>query len=339
MENIRKREEKNVRGFVKIQKGITLIALVVTIIILIILAGVSISMVVGDNGIITQAREAERETANATIASEKQMNALVDEMNQYLTGKNETEISIDELEAGDYIEYDSGTNGKIMCRVLYPADSEYGLQIITNNSVEEIALSMETGSFEEAKQLYNSIIENLNNKAETYINSEYATDARCVGSIPTIEEGTFIDKDKVTETTVTLPPTLPEGQSSSTWWTNYKRPDGWENDDTGCYGSDTNYTIDQTQMQSAGILATGESYWLASHGVDSNSANVNFRVRYIGISGGLFSSYLCAVDNDGTTRVNPDESKYGFRPCILLSTDIKVTGGDGENESTAYKIE
>ena len=37
------------------QTGITLIALVVTIIILIILAGVSISMIVGDNGIITQA--------------------------------------------------------------------------------------------------------------------------------------------------------------------------------------------------------------------------------------------------------------------------------------------
>ena len=35
--------------------GITLIALVVTIIVLIILAGVSISMIVGDNGIITQA--------------------------------------------------------------------------------------------------------------------------------------------------------------------------------------------------------------------------------------------------------------------------------------------
>ena len=48
------------------QTGITLIALVVTIIVLIILAGVSISMVVGDNGIITQAQRAKEETANAT---------------------------------------------------------------------------------------------------------------------------------------------------------------------------------------------------------------------------------------------------------------------------------
>ena len=39
------------------QKGITLVALVVTIIVLIILAGVSIALVLGDNGIVTKARE------------------------------------------------------------------------------------------------------------------------------------------------------------------------------------------------------------------------------------------------------------------------------------------
>ena len=49
------------------QRGITLVALVVTIIILIILAGVSINMVVGDNGIITQAQRAARETAEEAV--------------------------------------------------------------------------------------------------------------------------------------------------------------------------------------------------------------------------------------------------------------------------------
>ena len=45
------------------QKGITLIALVITIIVLIILAGVTINMLVGENGIITQAQRAKNETA------------------------------------------------------------------------------------------------------------------------------------------------------------------------------------------------------------------------------------------------------------------------------------
>ena len=53
------------RNFVKKQTGITLIALVVTIIVLIILAGVSIAMLVGDNGIITQAQRADELTTQA----------------------------------------------------------------------------------------------------------------------------------------------------------------------------------------------------------------------------------------------------------------------------------
>lgn len=43
----------------KNQKGITLIALVVTIVVLLILAGTSIAMLTGENGIITQAKEAQ----------------------------------------------------------------------------------------------------------------------------------------------------------------------------------------------------------------------------------------------------------------------------------------
>ena len=55
------------------QNGITLIALVVTIIVLIILAGVSINMLVGDNGIITQAQKAAEDTK---LAQEKEMISL-----------------------------------------------------------------------------------------------------------------------------------------------------------------------------------------------------------------------------------------------------------------------
>lgn len=49
----------------KNQKGITLIALVITIIVLLILAGVSIAMLTGNNGILTQANNAKTNTAEA----------------------------------------------------------------------------------------------------------------------------------------------------------------------------------------------------------------------------------------------------------------------------------
>ena len=44
------------------EKGITLVALVVTVIILLILASVTLSMLTGDNGIISKAREAKEKT-------------------------------------------------------------------------------------------------------------------------------------------------------------------------------------------------------------------------------------------------------------------------------------
>ena len=62
----------------KNNKAITLIALVVTIIVLIILAGVSISLVLGDNGIIEKAKEAKQNTEHAKIEEEMQVNETVD---------------------------------------------------------------------------------------------------------------------------------------------------------------------------------------------------------------------------------------------------------------------
>ena len=54
----------------KNQKGITLIALVITIIVLLILAGVSIAMLTGDNGILTQSRNAKVSQIEGTVREE-----------------------------------------------------------------------------------------------------------------------------------------------------------------------------------------------------------------------------------------------------------------------------
>ena len=60
----------------KKEKGITLVALVVTIIVLIILAGISINLVLGDNGIITIAKKAKENTELAKTDEETQLNEL-----------------------------------------------------------------------------------------------------------------------------------------------------------------------------------------------------------------------------------------------------------------------
>ncbi len=53
--------------------GVTLVALVITIIVLLILAGVSISLVVGDNGVLNQAVNAADNTNRAAVQTELEM--------------------------------------------------------------------------------------------------------------------------------------------------------------------------------------------------------------------------------------------------------------------------
>ena len=68
---------------IKTNKGITLIALVITIIVLLILAGVSIAMLTGDNGILTQAQNAKNKTAEAEAeerADLEDQNVLIDNL-------------------------------------------------------------------------------------------------------------------------------------------------------------------------------------------------------------------------------------------------------------------
>ena len=82
------------RSKIKTNKGITLIALVITIIVLLILAGVTIAMITGDNGIITKAKEAKQKTTEAGAKEKVQTevagsigadgNINIDELNRNL---------------------------------------------------------------------------------------------------------------------------------------------------------------------------------------------------------------------------------------------------------------
>lgn len=68
----------------KRESGITLVALVVTIIVLLILAAVSINLVIGENGIITRSKQAKMETQHAGISD-----AIALEYLDYEAGKEE----------------------------------------------------------------------------------------------------------------------------------------------------------------------------------------------------------------------------------------------------------
>lgn len=70
----------------KQQKGITLIALVITIVVLIILAGVAISLTLSDNGIFKRATEARDKYTNAAKAEEDMVNSIDKVVNDQVNG-------------------------------------------------------------------------------------------------------------------------------------------------------------------------------------------------------------------------------------------------------------
>lgn len=73
----------------KREKGITLIALVITIIILLILAGVALSLVIGENGMLTKAAKAKERAEIAKIEEAKQLSMAEAGMN--ISGTTHTE--------------------------------------------------------------------------------------------------------------------------------------------------------------------------------------------------------------------------------------------------------
>ena len=89
------------------QKGVTLIALVITIIVLLILTGVTIAMLTGDNGIISKAMQAKNKTEEARKTEE----AGLKKIENYINGKSaEAGVVVQDLKS---IKSD-GTEGEVI---------------------------------------------------------------------------------------------------------------------------------------------------------------------------------------------------------------------------------
>ena len=74
------------RNVNKNEKGITLIALVVTIVVLLILAGVSLSLVLGENGLINKSKEARDKYAEATKNEQSELDKVDEWLEENIGG-------------------------------------------------------------------------------------------------------------------------------------------------------------------------------------------------------------------------------------------------------------
>lgn len=70
----------------KQQKGITLVALVITIIILLILAGIAIASITSDNGLFNRAKQAKNNTLDSQNAENTAITSYNNAIDEALTG-------------------------------------------------------------------------------------------------------------------------------------------------------------------------------------------------------------------------------------------------------------
>ena len=102
-------KEKNIRTI----RGITLISLVITIIILLILAGITISSLT-NTGLFARADEAKQKTAEAETNQAKTLNEYEDEISKYLPKEGNEPKIVDKVDdetvkVGDYVKYTPNT--------------------------------------------------------------------------------------------------------------------------------------------------------------------------------------------------------------------------------------
>ena len=94
----------------KQESGITLIALVVTIVVLLILAGVAIATLGGENGIIAQAQRAKKETDEAAKKEEEQLDSMLGEIDESLNNQFNGEVNKPKISGGMIPVKYNGTN-------------------------------------------------------------------------------------------------------------------------------------------------------------------------------------------------------------------------------------
>ena len=123
----------------KSSKGITLIALVITIIVLLILAGVSIAMLTGDNGILTQAKEAKE--ANIAGTEKEQIGLAMQSLKMKKQADNvSTIVTSAELQkqlrddGAKNVTVESGANDSLVVKY---ADSKNTYTVNQNGEIVE----------------------------------------------------------------------------------------------------------------------------------------------------------------------------------------------------------
>lgn len=326
-------------------------------------------------------------TTNATIAgltnnTSYTIQAVVYDESGMTTTKTATVKTIEEMtveklisqnafSVGDYVEYSIGSgmgtnNGSYTIpatlsghtsdqtfsvtsytgtwQILYTGSEGYGAQIVSTQSVIG-SFSWGTGTYGQSGLYikgdtgYANLVQTLNTLSGYYINPNYASSARSLGSLPSDLQTSLGNTDKYSGSDSHVPTTI--------------------------YADDTNYTMDETQLNKKSQLkqATG-AVWLASRSITNQSttdpydywvnlygntwasyyANYGGRIIYsYGTSYGAWSyAYLYPTPLVFLENTTYSQTPYSFgagaRPCIKLNSDLRLEKTTNSSGNTVWKI-
>ena len=307
------KENKKIKELRQNSKGITLVALVITIVILIILATVSINVLLGEGGLINQAKKAKEMTTNSSIAEQEQLNELLGWTTNSIEGGSEVEppviegvITINPAEwQGDGTARVTISSNKEEYKIEYRVDKSEG------NDVEwtEIQNGETISSLKHGDVVFARLTDGSNYGDEASVNILDGT-----------EPSVSVTLRTVTENSIEVNVSASDGESGLADTNTYKY---YTNDILKHTGTETSYTITGLTAETDYTIKV-EAYDEAGNaGTDTKQtttqvAGIPENTSYVG--------YYADVDGNGSVDG-------------VIYADLAIGGsGQWENSNGTYTI-
>ena len=354
------------------EQGITLIALVITIIILLILAGISISALT-NQGLFKNAKAAQNATEKAEAEQGQRLNEYEEELNKYLSNNDKKEeklidkVNDGTIKIGDYVKYTpdtASTTGILQELNTYSGSDKNTTSTLTQEKLNWRVLDVKDGQVRLISELpttskitlsgyngYNNAVKLLDDTCSTlYSNSKLASKVQNLK----IEDITVYMKTQPTEDTTEYKPTninypkileQEENQTVENSVTNNKLGVSEQHDfvTTGKATSATS-TLKKTywnkSMTSEDFKDSKYYELLINNG--SNYATYWMSSRCVN-AGSYFANFRVRDVGSGgvyayhlcNSNDGEDSGGFAFRPVITLNSNVQIDTANSGNGSTA----
>ena len=357
------------------QEGITLIALVITIIVLLILAGVSIAMLTGQNGILSQAENAKEQTEDSKNWEQVKLAVTTGKLENITKGTDLNTAIQNELRKTDSAATVTGETdekeityfGKVYNVNVETGATSGGEDAFQKPDYNEAMLSLKQKDY----VLYDT------GKAEVGENGKILCQVLYEASSPyglqiipvdcMKENGEYVEI-KIVENLHTGPYDVVFyniNQYNNSIKNLNDKAINYTNEnfviDARCVGSnpinknsenketyiddegynteikeeDKNYVADYEELANLNMLNTTEPYWMASRYKEEGTV-------YLNEQGIRFKLRVVGAKYEwiigyGGIYISTFDNSFGFRPIFLLKGDLQITAGNGQ-EATPYEL-